>query len=74
MRYPASRDELDSTAPLSVCLFDGAERPDRAGDLGAGEAAVTSGVLGEILLVIGLGVVERRCVADLGRDRAVTGA
>ncbi len=36
-------------------------------------AAVTSWVLGEILLVIGLGVVERRCVANLGRDRAVTG-
>src|SRR5579871_3214824 len=38
---------------------------------GAAEAAVASGILGQVLLVVVLGVVERRGGDDLGRDRAV---
>jgi hypothetical protein len=48
MRHSASRDDLDSTAPLrSVGRLDGTEGPERAGDPGAAQAAVTSGPLYE---------------------------
>ena len=47
------------------------DEPDRAGDAGAAEAAVAARVLREVLLVVVLGVVKRRRVSDLGRDRAV---
>src|SRR5476649_1539971 len=43
---------------------------DRAAHAGAAQAAIAVGVLGEILLVITLGVVELRRVEDLGRDLA----
>src|SRR6188508_471787 len=42
---------------------------DRAAHAGAAEAAVAHGVLGEILLMIVLGIVEGRRVEDLGGDR-----
>ena len=41
---------------------------DRAGDARAAEAAVAVRVPREVLLVVGLGVVERACRDDLGRD------
>src|SRR5207245_933407 len=43
----------------------------RTGDAGAAETAVAAWILGEILLVIVLGVVELWRVENLGRDRAV---
>src|SRR5215211_271867 len=53
-----------------VCLR---AEPDRARDAGAAQAAVAVRVLGQVLLVVGLGVVERAGGGDLGRDHAVTG-
>ena len=44
---------------------------DRAGDAGAAEPAVAVRVLGQVLLVVVLGVVERPGLGDLGRDLAV---
>src|SRR6185503_1370602 len=44
---------------------------DRAAHAGAAEAAIAVRVLGEILLMIILGVVERRRIEDLGRDPVV---
>ena len=41
---------------LQLSLFG--EEPDRAGDAGAAESAVAVGVLGQVLLVVVLGVVE----------------
>src|SRR5690242_17459381 len=46
-------------------------QPHRAADAGATEAAVALGVLGEVLLVVVLGVVELGRREDLGGDRAV---
>ena len=48
-------------------------KADRAGHAGAADAAVAAGVLRQVLLVIVLGVVERRRVDDLGGDRAEAG-
>src|SRR5215218_286532 len=48
-------------------------QPDRAGDAGAAQAAVAVRVLVEVLLVVGLGVVERAGGRDLGRDLAEPG-
>src|SRR5262249_36577314 len=45
--------------------------PDRAGNAGSAEAAITLRVLGEVLLVVILGKVEGRPVDDLGGDLAV---
>ena len=45
--------------------------PDRAAHARAAEPAVAARILGEILLVIVLGEVERACINDLGRDRPV---
>ena len=42
---------------------------DRAAHAGAAQAAVTAGVLGEVLLVVVLGVVERPCRIGLRRFR-----
>ena len=44
--------------------------PDRAGHAGAAEAAIAARILGEILLVIVLGEIERSGLGDLGGDRA----
>src|SRR5262245_23989760 len=53
------------TAPLG---FDA--DADRAGDARAADTAVALRVLGQVLLVIVLGEVERRGGGDLGRDLA----
>src|SRR5688572_16669856 len=48
---------------------------DRAAHSGAADAAITGGVLRQVLLVVVLGVEERRVLhgADLGGDVAVAG-
>src|SRR4051794_5815364 len=46
---------------------------DRARDARATQAAVPVGHLGEVLLVVVLGVVELAELRDLGRDRAEAG-
>src|SRR5690606_12675629 len=49
-------------------------QPDRAAHAGAADAAVAVRVLGQVLLVVVLGVVERRRrEQDLGGDVAVAG-
>ena len=45
--------------------------PDGAGDPGSAAAAIAAGILGEILLVIVLGIEEFRRRQDLGADRAL---
>src|SRR5271166_4135956 len=45
---------------------------DRAGHAGSAEPAIAAGVLGEILLVVAFGEVERTRFGDLGSDRPVT--
>src|SRR5688572_33491802 len=45
----------------------------RAGNAGAAQPAVAAGILGEVLLVVFLGIVELRRRTDLGRDRAEAG-
>src|SRR3984957_13188031 len=45
-------------------------RADRAADAGAAEAAIAMGILRQILLVIILGEIKRRRLADFGGDRA----
>src|SRR5690606_31427525 len=47
--------------------------PARARDPGAPDPAVAVGVLGQILLVIVLGVIKRRRLAELGGDVPVAG-
>src|SRR5712691_9015856 len=42
--------------------------PDRAAHAGAAEAAIARRVLGQILLVVVLGEIERRRIEDLGGD------
>ena len=54
-----------SVRPLST--------PDRTGHARAADAAIAVGILRQVLLVIVLGVVERRRVGDLGGDAAVAG-
>src|ERR671911_717708 len=49
-------------------------QPDRAAHARAAQPAVPAGVLGEVLLVVVLGVVERPGLGDLGRDVAEAGA
>src|SRR6476646_770470 len=46
---------------------------DRARDAGPAQAAVAARVLGQVLLVVGLGVVERARRRDLSADLAVAG-
>src|SRR6516225_4328442 len=48
-------------------------RADRTRDAGAAMAAIAVGVLGEILLVVVLGEIERAGRDDLGGDRPVAG-
>jgi hypothetical protein len=45
----------------------------RALHAGAAQAAIAAGILGQVLLVVVLGVVELRCFEDLGRDRTEAG-
>src|SRR6266581_4466912 len=48
---------------------DRGPEPDRAADARAAQPAIAAGILGEVLLVIVLGVIERRSVQDLRGDR-----
>jgi hypothetical protein len=50
-------------ADESLCR--GRAQPDRATHAGAAEAAIAERILGEVLLVVILGVIERRRVEDL---------
>src|SRR3954462_14630610 len=56
---------------LRGLVSGGAGYSDGAAHAGAADAAVTVGVLGEVLLVIVLGVVEVSGISDLGCDLAV---
>src|SRR5437763_11576486 len=51
-------------------LRGGGAGADRAGDARPADPAVAAGVLGEVLLVVVLGVVERTGLGDLGGDIA----
>jgi hypothetical protein len=57
------------STPTST-LFGRDRRPDRARHAGAGEPAVAEGVLGQVLLMMGFGEIERPGLLDLGGDRA----
>src|SRR5919201_782310 len=59
--------------PTAICRAASGARDDshRAGNARAAEAAVASGVLAKILLVIVLGVIERRRQPDFGRNGAI---
>src|ERR1700722_14067923 len=58
----------------AAALFGRDARPDRAGDAGAAEPAIAERVLRQILLVVILGEIELRRLADLGGDTAIAGA
>ena len=68
-RCPARRIDLERSSAFSACDAGA----DRARDTGAADPAVAARVPRQILLVVGLGVVERSCLGELGRDRAVPG-
>src|SRR6476620_11520118 len=55
------------------CLSGSDRRGHRAGDAGAAEAAISVGVLRQVLLVIPFGKVEGRSIADLGSNLAQSG-
>src|SRR5580692_12750499 len=57
-------------AASGQCALRCYSRADRAAHAGAAEAAITLRILGEVLLMIVLGKIERRRVDDLGSDRA----
>jgi hypothetical protein len=63
-------------APCSVevrrGLVGSRRQLDRTGHTGAGQAAIAERVLGQILLVVGLGEIERPGLGDLGGDAAAT--
>src|ERR1043165_7529868 len=71
---PASRNcRRFGMGPPPEAMYSGLGfngRPDRTRDAGAAQAAVAARVLAEVLLVIVLGVVVRRRLADLGGNRA----
>src|SRR5690348_1201885 len=54
---------------LSMCGRRAHTDADRAAHAGAAEAAIAAGILGEILLMIVLGVVEGLRILDFGCDR-----
>src|SRR5581483_1232041 len=64
------RNSRDWTAedPGGRCLFGRDAEAHRTAHAGASEHAIAVRVLGEILLVVILGVIERRRVEDLGSD------
>src|SRR5712691_2778837 len=69
---PAAMDWSRPTVVWIEVLFRGHRGADRAAHAGAAEPAIAHRVLGEILLMIILGEIERRRVADLGGDGSVT--
>src|SRR5438270_7141343 len=69
----AARPRLDVvgvSGTWPAMLRRGGAGTHRARDAGATESAVAARVLGQVLLVVVLGVVERPGVGDLGRDLA----
>src|SRR5262249_19712401 len=68
-RWCWPRSPCSSLAPASKSRTS--LEPDRARHAGATNAAVAPRVLGQVLLVIVLGVIERGRVEDLGGDPAV---
>src|SRR3569623_964745 len=70
-RIPHARPTPPRTAALQ---YDRAGRGHpRTCDAGAAQAAVAAGVLGEILLMVVLGIIEGRRRDDFGGDTAATG-
>src|SRR5262245_5628978 len=68
----SSRLALKRRPRASTSTVDGRGRePRRAAHPGAADTAIPPRVLREVLLVIVLGVVELRRLADLRRDRSV---
>src|SRR5580698_10037540 len=61
-----AKKQRGAEAPLFLVRSGRDAGPGLAGDAGAAEPAIAARVLGEILLVIVLGEVERRRVDDLG--------
>src|SRR4051812_13246505 len=72
--FPYSRHDAQG-APSWSDAADGLPglhaEPDRARDARAAETTVAVRVLGEVLLVVLLGVIKLRCVEDLRGNRAV---
>src|SRR5262245_62812983 len=70
---PSGSADLRSTMVKKVLAPSSAlrrhTRTDRAAHAGAAKPAIAHGILGEVLLVVVLGEVERRRVQDLRRDR-----
>ena len=62
----------ESHVPRSA-IVSATSTPDRAAHPGAAEPAIAAGVLGEVLLVVVLGVEEVAGRHDLGRDAAEAG-
>src|SRR5271167_4089502 len=68
---PWSSFPLSRGRRLTLQTLSGSDRcGHRAGDASAAEAAIAIGVLRQVLLVIPLGKVEGRSIADLGGDLA----
>ena len=65
------RLEAEAEASAPTCDLIRPSTPDRTGHARAAVAAVAVRVLGQVLLVVRLGVIERRRRRNLGRDRAV---
>src|SRR3984957_19119821 len=65
----SSADSATSTMPSGMGRRAGHAGSDLASHAGAAEAAIAVRILRQILLVVILGEVEGRRVADLGRDR-----
>src|SRR5947209_18996943 len=70
-RLPRARQDLTPGLRTWAVRSVGGSHPDRARHAGATEAAVAVRDLGQVLLVVVLGVIERRGVVDLRGDVAV---
>src|ERR1700722_15387031 len=77
-RTPPPIPTAVSASATASALFGKAERlghahPDWAGNTRAPEAAIPARVLGQVLLVVILGVIERAGLGDFGGDGPVPG-
>src|SRR5262249_29151043 len=74
IRWRVGRSSPSRSRAIPACAPSWASLsadPGRAADAGAAEPAIPAGVLGEILLVVVLGVEELRRGRDLGGDGGV---